>query len=118
MLDAITLYHLGYRLSETVDTMMAKHGYRVGRSTVALWLAEHRTYPRLRPQGRRHFPPTQTIRSIKLYNREVSWKVVSEIARAYRQTSRAASPLSPLLWVIHRSEARHQWSAPKGRIAS
>jgi len=37
-------------------------------------LAEHRsltTYARLREQGRRLFPPTQTIRAVKLYHRQV-----------------------------------------------
>jgi hypothetical protein len=43
-------------------------------STVATWLHEHRpltTYARLRAKGRRHFSPTQAIRSIKLYHRQI-----------------------------------------------
>src|SRR5882672_4767363 len=69
VLDAITLYDLGYSLEQTVDKIRARHGHRVGRSTIAAWLAEHRsltTYARLRAEGRRLFPPTQTIRSVKL----------------------------------------------------
>src|ERR1700719_1475827 len=49
-LDAITLHDLGYSLEATADKMKSRHGYRVGRSTVATWLAEHRsltTYARL-----------------------------------------------------------------------
>jgi transposase-like protein len=74
VLDAITLYDLGYSLEATAAKIRARHGHRVGRSTIASWLAEHRsltTYARLRAEGRRLFPPTQTIRSVKLYHRQV-----------------------------------------------
>jgi transposase-like protein len=74
VLDAITLYDLGYSLEQTAERLRARQGHRVGRSTVAAWLAEHRsltTYVRLRVAGRRLFPPTQTIRSIKLYHRQI-----------------------------------------------
>jgi transposase-like protein len=74
VIEAITLYDLGYTLDATVDKIKSRHGYRVGRSTIAAWLAEHRsltTYTRLRPEGRRLFPPVQTIRSLKLYHRQV-----------------------------------------------
>ncbi len=74
VLDAITLYDLGYSLEATADKIQSRHGYRVGRSTVAAWLTDHRaltTYARLRPEGRRLFPPTQAIRSIKLYHRQI-----------------------------------------------
>src|SRR5216684_9186868 len=42
VLDAVTLYDLGYSLTETAEKMKSRHGYRVGRSTIAVWLAEHR----------------------------------------------------------------------------
>src|SRR5712692_4336939 len=74
VLDAITLYDLGYSLEQTADKIRARHGHRVGRSTIAVWLDEHRsltTYARLRSEGRRLFPPTQTIRSVKLYHRQI-----------------------------------------------
>jgi transposase-like protein len=74
VLDAITLYNLGYSLEATADKMKSRHGYRVGRSTIAAWLAEHRsltTYARLRVGGRRLFPPTQAVRATKLYHRQV-----------------------------------------------
>src|SRR6202163_2509741 len=32
VLDAITLYDLGYTLEATADKMQSRHGYRVGRS--------------------------------------------------------------------------------------
>jgi len=74
VLDAITLYDLGYSLDETVEKVRSRKGYRVARSTIATWLAEHRsltTYARLRAEGRRLYPPRQTIRAIKLYHRQV-----------------------------------------------
>src|SRR5260370_17866300 len=74
VLDAITLYDLGYTLEATADKFQSRPCYRVGRSTIAAWLAEHRslmTYTRLRAEGRRLFPPTQAIRSIKLYHRQI-----------------------------------------------
>jgi hypothetical protein len=74
VLDAITQYDLGYSLEKTADKIRSKYGHKVGRSTIAAWLAEHRsltTYARLRAQGRRLYPPTQTIRATKLYHRQV-----------------------------------------------
>ncbi len=74
VLDAITLYDLGYSLEQTADKIKSRYGHRIGRSTIAAWLAEHcslMTYTRLRAEGRRLFPPTQVIRSIKLYHRQI-----------------------------------------------
>jgi hypothetical protein len=74
VLDAITQYDLGYSLDETAENIRARHGHRVARSTIATWLAEHRsltTYTRLRDAGRRLYSPRQTIRAIKLYHRQV-----------------------------------------------
>jgi transposase-like protein len=74
VLDAITMYDLGYSLDATADKIVARHGHRVGRSTIANWLAEHRsltTYARLRKHGRHLYTPLQTIRSIKLYHRQI-----------------------------------------------
>jgi transposase-like protein len=74
VLDAITLYDLGYTLEQVAEKIRSRFGRRAGRSTIAAWLAEHRsltTYARLRAEGRRLFPPTQTIRSIKLYHRQI-----------------------------------------------
>ncbi len=74
VLDAITLYNLGYTMQAMADKIQSRQGYRAGRSTIAAWLAEHRsltTYTRLRVEGRRLFPPTQAIRSIKLYHRQI-----------------------------------------------
>jgi hypothetical protein len=74
VLDAITLYNLGYSLEQTADKIKSRFGRRAGRSTIAAWLADHRsltTYARLRAEGRKLFPPIQAIRSIKLYHRQI-----------------------------------------------
>jgi ribosomal protein L37AE/L43A len=74
VIEATTLYHLGYTLTETAAKLKSRFGYQVGRSTIGAWIAEHKdltTYARLRGEGRRLFPPAQTIRSIKLYHRQV-----------------------------------------------
>jgi len=74
VLDAITQYDLGYSLDETAEKVRARKGHRVARSTIATWLAEHRsliTYTRLRSAGRRLYPPRQTIRAVKLFHRQV-----------------------------------------------
>jgi len=74
VLYAITLYHLGYSLDETVSKVTSRYVHCIGRSTVANWLAEHRaltTYDRLREGGRRLFKPSQIIRAIKLYHRQI-----------------------------------------------
>jgi ATP-dependent exoDNAse (exonuclease V) beta subunit len=65
VLDAITLYDLGYSLEQTAEKIRSRFGRRAGRSTIAAWLAEYRsltTYARLRAEGRRLFPPTQAIK--------------------------------------------------------
>jgi transposase-like protein len=74
ILDAITTYSLGYSHEETLRRMKAKTGRVISDSTLSAWLAEHNelmSYGRLRDAGRRRFPPEQTIRSIKLYHRQV-----------------------------------------------
>src|ERR1017187_2604508 len=76
ILDGVTLYNLGCSLPVAAQKLKAKHGYKVSPSTLASWMAEHReltTYSRLRRH--RHRPiglsPAQTIRSTKLYHRQV-----------------------------------------------
>ena len=74
VLDALSLYSLGYSMEDTVARVRSKSGRRIGSSTLAGWIAEHKahmSYLRLRESGRRLFPPAQTIRSIKLYHRQI-----------------------------------------------
>lgn len=74
ILDALTLYNLGYSLAETAAKLKARAGQRIPTSTLAAWVEEHRaltTYARRRDDGRKHAPPARAIRTVKLYHRQV-----------------------------------------------
>jgi transposase-like protein len=74
ILDGITLYNLGHTLAEAAAKLKSRHGHAIAPSTLAGWVDEHRdlaTYARLRDAGRRLAPPAQTIRTVKLYHRQV-----------------------------------------------
>ena len=74
ILDGVTLYNLGHTLAEAAAKLKSRHGHAIAPSTLAGWIDEHRdlaTYARLRDAGRRLAPPAQTIRTVKLYHRQV-----------------------------------------------
>jgi transposase-like protein len=74
ILSALTDYDLGYSLEETATRLNKRTNRAVSPSTISAWLDEykqHCSYRRLRAAGLRRFPPAQTIRSIKLYHRQV-----------------------------------------------
>ena len=74
ILDGVTLYNLGHTLSEAAAKLKSRHGHAIAPSTLAGWIDEHRdlaTYARLRDAGRRLASPAQTIRTVKLYHRQV-----------------------------------------------
>jgi transposase-like protein len=74
ILSAITDYDLGYTLEETAARLKKKTNRRVSPSTITSWLDEykqHCSYRRLRGAGLRRYPANNTIRSIKLYHRQV-----------------------------------------------
>ena len=74
ILSALTDYSLGHTLQETAARLKKKAHRTVAPSTIASWLddyKQHCTYRRLRAAGLRRFPANQTIRSIKLYHRQV-----------------------------------------------
>jgi len=74
ILDGVTLYNLGYSLPNAAQKLKTRHGYEVSASTLANWMDEHReltTYRRLREQAKIALSPGQTVRSIKLYHRQV-----------------------------------------------
>jgi transposase-like protein len=71
---ALTDYDTGHTLEETAASLKKKTNRRVSPSTIAAWLQEykrHCSYRRLRAKGLARFPANQTIRSIKLYHRQV-----------------------------------------------
>jgi transposase-like protein len=74
ILSTLTDYNLGYSLSETAARLKNKTNRRVAPSTITSWLYEYRqhtSYRRLRGVGLTRFSPEQTLRSIKLYHRQV-----------------------------------------------
>jgi transposase-like protein len=67
VLDALSTYSLGYSMQDTVARLKSRSGRRIGTSTLASWIADHKahmSYLRLREVGRHLFPPPQTVRSI------------------------------------------------------
>jgi hypothetical protein len=74
VLHALTLYNLGYTLGETAKRLKSKAGRAVSPTTIAPWIGAHKeqtTFRRLRAEAKTIYPPAQTIRSIKLYHRQV-----------------------------------------------
>jgi transposase-like protein len=99
ILDGITLYNLGYSLPEAAAKLKSPHGYRIAPSTLASWMREHReltTYSRLRQQARSEFTPRQTIRSRKLYHRQVYSFAYHSPKLALLRESRQHQRLAPL----------------------
>ena len=74
VLSALTDYNVGYSLHETAARLKKKTNRSVSPSTITTWLRQykdHCTYRRLRADGLARFPAEQTIRSIKMYHRQV-----------------------------------------------
>jgi transposase-like protein len=74
ILDGVTFFNLGYSITEAGKKLKGKHGYTIPAATLESWMAEHRdltTYHRLRGHSPIRLKPAQTIRSIKLYHRQV-----------------------------------------------
>jgi transposase-like protein len=74
ILSALTDYNLGYTLEETAARLKKKTNRSVSPSTIASWLdgyKKHCSYRRFRSDGLKRYPPTQAIRSVKLYHRQV-----------------------------------------------
>src|ERR1700693_1638316 len=74
ILSALTDYDIGYTLEETGARLKKKSNRSVSPSTIPTCMQAYKqpcSYRRLRRQGLAHFPANQTIRSIKLYHRQV-----------------------------------------------
>jgi predicted DNA-binding protein len=72
--DGVTFYNLGYSFAQAAAKVKSRQGHKIAPSTLASWMTENQeltTYGRLRDQTRRKFTPSQTIRSRKLYHRQV-----------------------------------------------
>jgi len=105
ILDGVTLYNLGYSLPAVAAKLKSRHGYKISPSTLASWMTEHReltTYSRLRPQLRHLFPPTKTIRRLKLYHRQVYSFAYHRPKLALLRESRQHARLAPLADFLER----------------
>jgi hypothetical protein len=74
ILSALTDYSIGHTLAATAARLKKKTSRSISPSTISAWLdayKQHCSYRRLRAEGLRRFPANQTIRSIKLYHRQV-----------------------------------------------
>ena len=74
ILDALSLYNLGYSQSQACQLIKEKYGTNLRPSTLGNWVREFATllrYARLRPQAVKLYPPQQTIRSFALRHRQV-----------------------------------------------
>jgi transposase-like protein len=74
VLSALTDYNTGFTLEETAARLKKKTHRTVSPSTVASWLEQykrHCSYRRLRAKALARFPANQTIRTIKLYHRQI-----------------------------------------------
>jgi transposase-like protein len=74
ILDAISTYNLGYSLAETAAKLSHRYGHKLSSSSLSRWInlyPDLSTYHRLRHEGRSLFNPPQTIRTHKLYHRQV-----------------------------------------------
>jgi hypothetical protein len=99
ILDAVTLYNLGHTLAETSAALKTRRGVRVPTSTISAWIAEHRdltTFARLRDEGRLLFTPRQTIRTTKLYHRQVYEFAYHQPKLALLRQSREHARFAPI----------------------
>jgi hypothetical protein len=74
ILSALTDYDTGFTLEQTAARLKKKTHRNVSPSTIASWLEQykrHCSYRRLRARGLSRFPANQTIRTIKLYHRQI-----------------------------------------------
>lgn len=74
ILEALSLYHLGYSLSEVCSRLKIRFGLMVKKSTVGNWVKEFKelcTYHRLREDGSGLFSPNQILCAVTLYHKQV-----------------------------------------------
>jgi len=105
ILDGVTLYNLGYSLPEAAAKLNSRHGYKVSPSALASWMTEHReltTFTRLRRDVPAGFTPAQTIRSTKLYHRQVYSFAYHRPKLALLRENRQHRRLAPLADFLER----------------
>ncbi|WP_319526172.1 PD-(D/E)XK nuclease family protein [uncultured Desulfosarcina sp.] len=74
ILEAVSLYNLGYSNAETRNFINERYGLKPGASTIDNWLKELKPlcrYARLRPKAIKLYPPQQTIQSVTFRHKQV-----------------------------------------------
>ncbi len=74
IIDAISIYNLGYGLEETCRLIKQRYGVNPGASTLNGWYAEYAPlcrYSRLRPFGIKMFKPEEVVEEITLAHRQL-----------------------------------------------
>ena len=74
IIDAISIYNLGYGLEETCRLIKQRYGVNPGASTLNDWYIEYAPlcrYSRLRQFGIKMFKPEETVESITLAHRQL-----------------------------------------------
>lgn len=74
VLGALEDYCLGYPMAETAARLRKKTNRTVSPNTISNWLGEyknHCSYLRIRDHAKTRFPAAQTIRTVKLYHRQI-----------------------------------------------
>ena len=74
ILDALSLYNLGYTLEDTTRLIKEKYGIVLKAATLSNWLEEFKPlckYLRMRRFGKKLFPPGQIAPGINLYHRQI-----------------------------------------------
>jgi len=72
--EALSLYHMGYSLSEISTRLKGRFGLVIKKSTLGSWVKEFRelcTYSRLREKGSKLFSPNQVLYAVTLYHKQV-----------------------------------------------
>lgn len=74
ILDGLTFYNTGFTLEASCGLLKERFGLAVKPSTLADWVKEFEplsTYARMREHSLKLFTPSQVVRSVKLYHRQV-----------------------------------------------
>jgi transposase-like protein len=85
VLQALTLYNLGYSLGDTAKRLKSKAGRAVSPTTIATWIGahkEHTTFRRLRAEAKTIYPPTQrSARSSCITARSTPTRIIDRSSR-------------------------------------
>ena len=81
VLQALTLYDLGYSLNETAKRLKSKSGRAISPATIAMWIGAHKdqtTFRRLRAEATTIYPPSKpSARSSFITGRSTPTRIIA-----------------------------------------